>query len=830
MIPQVMLRSPNLGQPALARRHGADDVTFHAVVAGTAPDLDVAELLRSRLFLMSLADTRTIYQDSKYPPPLLDDDQQIPEHVRHCMVPIEIRAVESAQLSPWHRSPICSTDHVWIEPDPHRFYRYAYPVSLAVASKHAHCLRVPALYNLVHAVPDERYDVKFHAVYVHDNDWRDFTLAHAADLHVAWRNDFIPERLAAKGKPVSPDVYVNFNEHLRQFITYANRAHAAGELDLIVANGDIVDYIYESNALRPVHIWHYPGASDRYALDNFEYFHDLVIARAPSSLPSGTGIKVGEELEVPLFTTLGNHDYRLNEYPLTFKLDVDLWVVPAGFLDRPVNKFGIFGLTGDQANAFEGGYRKVDDDDAGYFIQPLNRPDDEPLPRSYAMHINPDANYVVALGRNRLVCLDTQSDEGIVTTEGSALFPSGSQVDFLAGHPDSLGFDDAQLDILSNVLKEAEGTVLMACHAPPVNLRGHHSTPHHLMRECEHVTLDTDDQTRLVFDISRNRGVFPILYPAVRKALRTPGIARVERCGWTPMGHSVEPDEAKKGRRTGQWMDVRVTAGDFARGGQRHGVGNSPFRVGSFGGPDRILDDMKVGDYVGVYRGTPDRFDTNYLEWKKIDLSWLVGEFSYSMAGSWSLMSEYFFKSKQRDPHMGSGVAHAGFERLVNLLIGREVPGKATDIVLSGHTHQSIEFRLTKLDDAIRYSHDYYLDNTIHGLSAREFWREPRDPNNWIWPRFDSASVPDYPDPLSATKDAARWWQKHRPLIVQTASLGVNPGRKDRRKTPGAGALLVQVKNNVITGIRRVLLDEMEAPADWRATAPTESLVALQMV
>ena len=829
MTPLATLRSPNLGHPVLAQRRREGEVTFHAVIAGTTPDLDVTGLFRSRLFLSSLSDTRTIYQDSEYPPPLWDQTQ-LAKRVAHRMVPLEIREVKPAQPSPWHRSPICSTDHVWIEPDPHRYYPYAYQVTLAVPGKHAHCLKVPALYNLVHLVPEERCDVKFHAVYVHENDWNDFTIAHATDLHIAWRNDFIPERLAATGNPVSLDRYVNFNEHFRQFIAYANRAHAAGELDLIVANGDIVDYIYESGALRPVDIWHYPGASDQYAIDNFEYFHDLVIARSPSSLRSGSGIKVGEELEVPLFTTLGNHDYRLNEYPLTMKVDPDLGFIPLPFLARTVNKYHIFGLTGDQANAFEGGFRSVDDDAASDFIMPLSRPDDEPLPRSYAMHINPDANYVVSLGSNCLVVLDTQSDEGIVTTEGSALFPSGSQTDFLAGHPDSLGFDNAQLDILSNVLKGADGTVMMVCHAPPVNLQGYHQTPHHLMRECEHATLDSDDQTALLFDISRNRGAWLALYTAVQRVLKTPCIARVEQRGVAPGIHPTQQGEGEKGRRTGQWMNLRVTAGDVARGGQRYGVGSNSFRVSSFGGPDRILDEMKVGEYVGVYRGTPDRFDSHYWEWKRIDLSWLVNQLSSFASGNWSLMSEYFFKSNRRDPFMGDGVAHAGFDRLVNLLIGREVPGKAVDMLLAGHTHQSIEFRLTKLDDDVKYSHDYYLDNTIHGLSAREFWREPRDPKEWGWPRFDPAFVPDYPDPLSATNDAAAWWHKHRPLIIQTASLGVNPGGKDRRKTPGASVLLIQLKNNVITGTRRVLVDDMAAPVNWRATAPTESLVALQIV
>jgi len=308
--PSIALRSPNLGQPALARWHRSEDVTFRIVVAGSAANLDVAELLRSRLFLASLRVTRSIYQECTYPPPLLDDHRPLPERARHRLIPLEIRAAEPARSSPWHRSPICSMDYVLIQPDPHRFYPYAYEMTVAVPRRYAHCLAPRSLYNLVDLVPGERCDVKFHAVYLHASDWRDFTIAQACDLHVAWRNDFIPERLAAVGCPISEDRYVNFNEHLRQFIAYANRAHAAGELDLIIANGDIIDYIYENGALRPGYAWDYPGASDRYKLGNFEYFHDLVIARAPASLPGGSGIRVGEELEVPLFTALGNHDYR----------------------------------------------------------------------------------------------------------------------------------------------------------------------------------------------------------------------------------------------------------------------------------------------------------------------------------------------------------------------------------------------------------------------------------------------------------------------------------------------------------------------------------------
>jgi len=70
MTPLATLRSPNLGHPVLAQRRREGEVTFHAVIAGTTPDLDVTGLFRSRLFLSSLSDTRTIYQNSEYPPPL----------------------------------------------------------------------------------------------------------------------------------------------------------------------------------------------------------------------------------------------------------------------------------------------------------------------------------------------------------------------------------------------------------------------------------------------------------------------------------------------------------------------------------------------------------------------------------------------------------------------------------------------------------------------------------------------------------------------------------------------------------------------------------------
>jgi 3',5'-cyclic AMP phosphodiesterase CpdA len=123
---------------------------------------------------------------------------------------------------------------------------------------------------------------------------------HLTDLHIASRNDLwnteIPSIIDG-GTGSEGQRFVNFNEHLRKFIRWANTAADAGELDFVWALGDLVDF---------VHI----GLVTREPTDNnWSTLIDMFIS-CPHERERGN-----EGLRVPLFTTPGNHDWRA--YPPT---------------------------------------------------------------------------------------------------------------------------------------------------------------------------------------------------------------------------------------------------------------------------------------------------------------------------------------------------------------------------------------------------------------------------------------------------------------------------------------------------------------------------------
>jgi hypothetical protein len=66
-------------------------------------------------------------------------------------------------------------------------------------------------------------------------------------LHIASRNDLwnteIPSIIDG-GTDSEGQGFVNFSEHLRKFIRWANTAADAGELDFVWALGDLVDFVH----------------------------------------------------------------------------------------------------------------------------------------------------------------------------------------------------------------------------------------------------------------------------------------------------------------------------------------------------------------------------------------------------------------------------------------------------------------------------------------------------------------------------------------------------------------------------------------------------------
>jgi hypothetical protein len=125
----------------------------------------------------------------------------------------------------------------------------------------------------------------------------------------------------------------------------------------------------------------------------------------------------------------------------------------------------------------------------------------------------------------------------------------------------------------------------------------------------------------------------------------------------------------------------------------------------------------------------------------------------------WVLGGTRPMKVGARDPYLGWGVAAHNFEPFLAAIEERVTVGTTATLVVTGHTHESNEYVLTRRGDPpmVRYHHDYYLDNTIHGRRPQDFWK--------------SEAIPD----TSEVTDPHVVWHRRSPLFVQTLSLGPRP-------------------------------------------------------
>ncbi len=121
---------------------------------------------------------------------------------------------------------------------------------------------------------------------------------HLTDLHVAARNDLWETEVEAiVAHELSPKEFVNFNQKLRDFIRTANQAADDGLLDLVLALGDLVDFVRL-------------GVRDRGAGDNnWSTLLDILVGSPAERQRGNPGLRV------PIFTTTGNHDWRTYPYP-----------------------------------------------------------------------------------------------------------------------------------------------------------------------------------------------------------------------------------------------------------------------------------------------------------------------------------------------------------------------------------------------------------------------------------------------------------------------------------------------------------------------------------
>ena len=133
---------------------------------------------------------------------------------------------------------------------------------------------------------------------------RDVRFIHLTDLHVAARNDLMEletNRTVTAYPPGRELKFINFNDRLRRFIREANRLADVGELDFVLALGDLVDFV--NHGLE----------EDHHGQNNWQTWIDIVIGSE-----SEQSQYQNEGLRVPIFTTTGNHDWRPFPYPPEF--------------------------------------------------------------------------------------------------------------------------------------------------------------------------------------------------------------------------------------------------------------------------------------------------------------------------------------------------------------------------------------------------------------------------------------------------------------------------------------------------------------------------------
>lgn len=317
------------------------------------------------------------------------------------------------------------------------------------------------LFDIVHKIPNIREEkINFHSIAVFDKEWKDFKFIHATDFHVARRNDFIEKFLRDKAKDKllrfqkrkkefpEKDIYIlhrefeyledfqntrlddlrvakyNFNHNLRLLIETINEEVIENNLDFVLMTGDLIDY------------WQIARGTFDYE-NNFQVFIDIMLGinrgleREPYFKES-EHLYNRKEILAPIFTIVGNHDYRKGHYSL-----------------RIGRVYKIFGMTRKDIRGYH---------DLRFFNYIKALRSRNKYLRDYYRNINPNLNYRLKLGDYSYIFLDTGEDS-IADTH-----------DLLSGSPSTKGVKDYQIKLLREyILRSREDKIVIVMHTPPIS-------------------------------------------------------------------------------------------------------------------------------------------------------------------------------------------------------------------------------------------------------------------------------------------------------------------------------------------------------------------------
>lgn len=599
-------------------------------------------------------------------------------------------------------------------------------------------LKNRTLYHLMFKMDSGRYfPFSPNAVYARDS-WKDFGLIHATDIHVAKRIDGFKDKLrAAKAKYKRTDLdegikhLNNWNDGFRDLVRYANFLHKEGILDGIIATGDIVDYQYEAG-------------QSKLGGGNFEFLKQLILGQ--SEYPDGD-FKV-EALKVPIFTTLGNHDYRSNPYKLFAA------ATPGGsdvISIYVIKQYSEFNLTIDEGDAIQDGRAPVFVNQS--FGNPVKnyygrdnisllealRAIEIKQPHAYFNFINPEKSYIVELGKHRLVMLDSGPDTGLPEGRWDAFkigmgYGGENKQTSRRGAPNSVGFGNKELQLTNRAQKETSpnGLLIIGTHSPLFNPQG--SEFPHYFRETEHPKADEKEVANYL-----RRQVPTLTYQTDQQLHNDLLLKRVKK----------------------DFKDWPLT-------------GTKYFKSGTH---ENYLDD-------GVSRGKTEQFlkicaglengSENGDAIRPVDLI-LYGHRHTRV----EMRIKYDFAKKElqyfNDFYTDNPTSYYSSNKYMNE---------------TGY-YKRVYIRIREQADPNPYDKKF---------------GEIADP---FWGRVPLLTIPPYSNPLNKSKDPVKWWQQHRPLFIQGAPLGPsdNNTRQDKDENENKsdptfeGCRLIIVRNDVISKI-----------------------------
>ncbi|MFX1338706.1 MAG: metallophosphoesterase family protein [Promethearchaeota archaeon] len=317
------------------------------------------------------------------------------------------------------------------------------------------------LFDIVHDLPNRiDHKVNYHAIALFDKNWSNFKFIHATDFHIARRNDFISKFLKDKALDntnryknhprivkkldtliLSRDfeykrdfqennleklryAKYNFNYNLRLLIRFINEQVSKNGLDFVLMTGDLLDYIKIARG------------NNQYK-NNFEVFIDILLGinRGLDKAPYFNEDEYlnTREILAPIFTIVGNHDYRKGHYGISI-----------GSIHK------IFGLTKKNIKGYH------DLESFNYFTALKSK--DKYL-KNYFRQINPNLNYSLKIGKDyNFIFLDTGQDS------------VADLHDLLKGSPSTKGLKDHQIELLRRYIKLSyDDKIIIVMHTPPIS-------------------------------------------------------------------------------------------------------------------------------------------------------------------------------------------------------------------------------------------------------------------------------------------------------------------------------------------------------------------------